>query len=495
MPRSSRPASQYLFAGVACLIAAPTLGAPVYMPPSANLIYGDVTHGQRVLSASSNPAAAAVDVVRGGGKSVSGTVISLGAGLEYGNVQNLFDAIDQLSKAFKPTDPGMGGGDNPGQNPDEKPDGGIDIGDIIDELDPDLRAAVEVVAKEVAVQAALLTLIADEGYGKAFLQADAPFVIGRDLFGGAWSFGFNWSGVSKAFGIAEPIEFDVDQALMNLENAFNQGPNDPAVTYDLSGGIFMRVDPINDSVRIEFTNDSSIVTKASQTYEFNVGYSRQVWPTKAGSLFVGGDANLYFMKLSRLSVRFGDITDSDELFDAIRHSEFRDATGIGFDLGALWVANNYSVGLSVNDINEPTFNFPDVNLDPYTSEPIIGFLVADQKFTMESQWKFEGSIFSANRRWTVNLGLDANAVPDPMGDDYQWFTLSAGYATNSWWLPGIRAGFRQNLAGTEMSYVGLGLTAFKFVNFDIASALDTVDISGTKLPQGLMASIGFQIAW
>jgi len=33
------------------------------------------------------------------------------------------------------------------------------------------------------------------------------------------------------------------------------------------------------------------------------------------------------------------------------------------------------------------------------------------------------------------------------------------------------------------------------VNLDISSALDTATINGTKLPKGLMASIGFQINW
>ncbi len=201
------------------------------------------------------------------------------------------------------------------------------------------------------------------------------------------------------------------------------------------------------------------------------------------------------MRLSRLSVRFGDITDSDELFDAIRHADYRDDTNIGLDFGALWVANNYQLGMQVTNINEPDFEFPEVNLEPYTSRPIIDFLIGDQVYEMERQWKFEGSVFSSNRRWTVNLGIDANAVPDPMGDDYQWFTLSAGYATESWWLPGVRVGYRKNLAGTEMGYLGLGVTAFKFVNLDIASAVDSVKISGTDLPQGLMASLGFQLAW
>jgi hypothetical protein len=82
-----------------------------------------------------------------------------------------------------------------------------------------------------------------------------------------------------------------------------------------------------------------------------------------------------------------------------------------------------------------------------------------------------------------------------MGDKYQWLTLSAGFTTDSWWIPGGRIGYRENLAGTKLQYIGIGLTAFKIVNFDISSALHTVSIDGRTLPQGLMGSIGFQISW
>ena len=45
------------------LLLLPLLAAanPVYQPPGANLTYGDVTHGKRVQSAATNPAAAAAD--------------------------------------------------------------------------------------------------------------------------------------------------------------------------------------------------------------------------------------------------------------------------------------------------------------------------------------------------------------------------------------------------------------------------------------------------
>ena len=83
----------------------------------------------------------------------------------------------------------------------------------------------------------------------------------------------------------------------------------------------------------------------------------------------------------------------------------------------------------------------------------------------------------------------------PMGDEFQWATFSIGYARDSWWFPGARIGYRENLAGTRLQYLGIGFTAFRYFNFDVSSALDTVKIDGQTLPLGVMLSLGFEIAW
>ena len=483
-----------IIGGLFLLAATAALAGPVYQPPGANLTYGDVTHGQRVQSASGNPAAAAADLARGTGKSTRGTVLSFAAGLEYGNVQDLFDFYDKLTEAYEPSDPGSGGG-GPGQNPDDKPEGGIDLGDIWDSLDPDFQATIDAVAREVATQTVLLEFIRKEGHGKAWVAADAPFVLGNEHLGGAWTFGVNWSGTAKAFGITQPIEFDEDAALLALEDWFNQLQINQPVQFPLTEQILLTIDPVTDAVRFAIENDSSILSKASQMTEFNVGYSRQAWSSSAGSLYLGAEAKLYLMRLSRLSVRFGDITDAEELFDAIRDNDFRNSNRIGVDIGALWVGKNYQIGAQLTNVNEPEFQFPEVNLNPYGDANIIGFLQRDQNYTMDRQFKLEASLFTSNRRWSAHLGLDADPATDPMGDEYQWLTLSTGFVTDSRWIPSARIGYRQNLAGTELSYLGIGLTAFKIVNFDISSALDTVSIDGTTLPRGLMVSIGFQLTW
>jgi hypothetical protein len=467
---------------------------PVYQPPGANLTFGDVTHGKRAQSASTNPAAAAADLARTEGRSNRGTVISAAAGLEYGNIQELFDFYDEVSGTYKPSDPGDGGFPGPGQLPEIK-DWGKVLSDIWDNADPDVRETVNAIATEVATQAALLALIKAEGHGKAWVAADAGFAFNGTHLGGAWTFGVNWSGSSKAYGLAQPIDFDRDGAIAVLEDWLNTLPINRPELLPVSDDVIISVDPVPGSVLFALTNDSSMLVKSTQTTEFNVGYSRLAVTNNSGSLFLGAEARLYTMQLSRVSVRFGDITDSEELFDAIRDSDFRTDEGAGIDVGALWIGRNYQLGAQITNVNEPSFKFPDVDLSRYSSLGAIDFLISDQKYTMDRQVKLEASLFSNTRRWSAHLGYDADPATDPMGDDFQWLTLSAGVTTDSWWIPSARIGYRENLAGTKLKYLGIGVTAFKYVNIDVSSALDTVQIDGRELPQGLMLSLGFEINW
>jgi len=470
--------------------------SPIYQPPGSNLTFGDVTHGLRVQSASSNPAAAAADRARAQGVSNRGVVFSAAAGIEYGNVQELFDLYDEITGGYEPSQPGTPPG--PGQTPN--PDKGIDIDRIIDELDPELRATIDAVAAELTAQAAVLSIIATEGYARAWVSADVPVVLNGNLWGGTWTTGVNWSGSSKAFGATVPIEFDLDAALAELERALDDFLNglvpNPPEAVQLSRDVLMNIDPASRNIIILLDTDSSLLTKATQTTELNLGYSREGWSNGSGRLFLGAEAKLYLMRLSRFSARFGDITDSKELFDAIDNADFRSDEGIGVDLGALWVADNYQLGVQWTNINQPEFEYPEIDTTRYRDARIVEALRRDQIYTMDSQVKVEGSLFTGDRRWSAHLGIDANSARDALGDDYQWVTLSAAWTRpESFWLPSLRFGWRRNLSGTELGYLSAGATVCRYINIDVASALSTVKISGTELPQGLMGSIGFHINW
>jgi hypothetical protein len=491
MPLTGKQRFVVATAAIASLSAGSARGQALFQPPGANLTYGDVTHGMRAQSASTNPAAAAADMAREGENARSGTVISAAAGVEFGNIQELWDFYDEVFRAYKPSD---GNVQVPGQLPETKPPGGIDLGDIWDSLDPDIQDELNAIAAEVARQATILGLISVEGYGKAWLAADAPFVFSQPRWGGAWTMQLKWSGTSRAFGVVESIEFDEEEARAAIQDWFDTEVADRPATLQVGGQVLLLLDALG-RVRFSLQNDSAIAYKATQTLSLSTGYSRAAWSNDAGTLFIGGEAHLHDMRLSRLGVRFGDMTNSEELFDQIRNADYESDTRISFDAGVLWVAENYQLGAQLTSLNEPDFQFPDIDTDSFTNEAIIQRLKRERIYTMERQLKLEASLYSRDRKWSWHLGLDANAASDPVGDEFQWLTLSGGYVTGSRWLPNVRFGYRQNLAGTEKSYASLGMTMFKHFNFDIASAFDATRIDGRRLPEGLMFSIGFQVNW
>jgi hypothetical protein len=484
------------FAALLLSLSGGVFAGPVYQPPGSNLTFGDVSHGLRVQSASSNPAAAAADRARVESGSRRGMIVSAGAGIEYGNVSELFELYDSLVGGYQPSPPSTP--TPPGQETD--PDRGIDIGVIIDGLDPDLRDEIRAIGNEIAAQAGLLGVIAAEGYARAWVSADVPVVLGGNLWGGTWTTGLGWSGSSKAFGVAVPIEFDVDAALDELESALADFVNGIDINLPeeiaLSPDVLLNLDPASGRTVVLLDTDSSLITKATQTTELNLGYSRETMTNASGSLFLGAEAKLYLMRLSRFSARFGDITNSEELFDAIDNADFQNDENIGVDVGALWVADNYQLGLQWTNINQPEFRYPDLDVSRYRDQLLIDAIRRDQVFKMDSQVKIEGSVFTDDRRWSAHLGFDADPATDPLGDEYQWATLSGAWTRpDSFWLPSVRIGWRKNLAGTELQYLSVGATMFRYVNVDLSSALETTRISGQSLPQGVMGSIGFQINW
>lgn len=196
--------------------------------------------------------------------------------------------------------------------------------------------------------------------------------------------------------------------------------------------------------------------------------------------------------MTHTSTRIGEITDTEELFDDIKNADFIYQNGFDVDLGIVWAAEHYQVGASLSSLFERTYEFPEFDRGSFTSLNILSQLNEQSSYTMERQLKLEAGIFTDQRNWSLNLELDANAVEDPMRDNYQWFTLTGGYAADSWWLPSARLGFSRNLAGTKLAYVNAGVTVMKFINIDVATTLDTVTLDGSEMLRGANIRLGVQ---
>lgn len=455
-------------------------------PRSASLNYS-----QKSLSNAGNPAAAALIVERKDPHVMTGGSIELGAGLEYGNLDELFAKIDELSILFNPPSE-----DDDGNAPELPPTPENPVRDYTWEdlfaKYPDLEDRVDLIKEKVVTTAGILALIATEGYGKAEATSDASFVINEDLFGGTLLFGMAYKGNSKAIGIFERLSLDAEQAKSELQKIPSFTEDDPVQELDLSGGITLFYNPANKKVKLTIDNDSLLLIKAAKVSQFSLAYSRNAFQSDAGDLYWGIKPTFYRVGLTNVGTRIGDITDTEDLFDDIDNANFIYENGYDIDLGIVWAAPHYQLGASLTSLFEHKYEFPELDRRRFSSESILSQLNHHEEYIMERQLKLEAGIFTDKRHWSLHAELDANPVEDPMHDDYQWFTLTAGYAADSWWLPSARIGMSRNLAGTGLGYINAGVTVMKFINIDVATTLDTVTLDGAEMRRGANLRIGVQ---
>jgi len=455
-------------------------------PRSASLNYS-----QKSLSNAGNPAAAALIVERKDPHVMTGGLIELGAGLEYGDLDELFAKIDELSILFNPPNEGDDGSEIELPPTPENPIRDYTWEDLFAEY-PELEDRLELVKHKVVTTAGILALIATEGYGKAEATSEASFVLNEDLFGGTLLFGMAYKGNSKAIGIFENIDFDREQAKSELQKIPSFTEDDPVQELDLSGGISLFYNPANNKVKMTVDNDSLLLIKAAKVTQFSLSYSHTALQSDAGDLYWGIKPTFYRVGLTNVGTRVGDITDTEALFDDIKDANFIYENGYDVDLGIVWAAPHYQLGASLTSLFEHKYEFPELDRKRFSSESILSQLNHHEEYIMKRQLKLEAGIYTDQRHWSLHVELDANPIEDPMHDDYQWFTLTAGYAADSWWLPSARIGISRNLAGTGLGYINAGVTVMKFINIDVATTLDTVTLDGTEMRRGANLRLGVQ---
>lgn len=465
------------------------IAEPIYHPSGPKLTFGGMTHRQMTVSDMGNPAHPAAIPYPEGDNGVYGAGLSIGLGIEYDANDNLFKLLDRAADS---------GASVPGGD-----DGSGSSGEIGDTLIPILPPGTELTAEqqqklnelvdEVATAAAVIALSVTGTNAKAFLSADVPVLISNDTVGGAWTFGANVSVTTDLKGLNDPIDFDADTAKTNLQTAYEaDSPDTDPVTYDLSGGASVTVNP-DGSTKFRIDNNSGVITKAAQVTEISVGYSRKVWQKDDNKVLIGIEPKYLDVGLSNTAVPISDIDDAKDIFEALDNSNFNYEQDFSVDIGAIWTGKQYQVGATLTNLNEPEFRYPEHDVSGFTNPDIIKAIRDSELYVMERQLKLEGGYITSSGAWGINFGIDANAVPDPMGDDYQWVSVGAGFASDNWWLPGARLGVRKNMAGTELTYVTAGVTVFNIVNLDIASTTETITVDGSTVPRGLIANIGMQV--
>ncbi len=456
------------------MLSSTLLAEPIYHPSGQKLTFGGMTHRQLTVSDMGNPAHPVID--QNAGRHSGG--FSIGLGIEYDANDKLWDLLDDAG-----AEDALGHGDDHG-------DGGESGPDIPDINNPELEALIAEIAVKAQDLVFILGVATTDLNAKAFTSANIPILISKDTLGGAWTFGANISLTTNLKGVNDPIEFDSDAALQTLQTIYDGAAiSANTQSYDFTGGLTLRINP-DGSTNYDFENSSGTITRAAQISEYSLGYSRKLWSNETNEVYIGIEPKIYSVGLSNSFVFIDNIEDARSIFDALDKSSFKYTDEMSMDIGFIWTGKQYQLGATITNINEPDFKFPEIDLSNINNPDIVNAILSSQTYTMESQLKLEGGYISESGGWGINVGIDANAVPDPMLDDYQWASVGAGFTFNNWWVPAARVGIRQNMVGSELTYVTAGITVFSVVNLDLATTTETIDIDGSDIPQGLMFNIG-----
>ncbi|UCZ57749.1 conjugal transfer protein TraF [Desulfurispirillum indicum] len=422
------------------------LAAPHFHPSGPNLTFGDISNPQTIMSTTANPAAGAAAEKRG---IRFGLLGSVGFAIEVGNVEDMMDQLeDFMDYEFQE----------------------YNLTGTID----DMPVVLDALDETTRLQEEFNSFLADaheKGYVKFGFSAHAPLmpvIATFDTLRGSLTFDANFSGQGKMF---------VHQ---------DGNPDAPAIVFDNFSHLIADPESITpedlEALQAEgaliIDTDAALSIHGGMLRELGVAYSARAYEHEKGILYVGGRLKHYNAELSYVSV---STKDEDDAIDAIRDNmdaNLVESTSLGLDVGVIWAAENYRVGATLVNFNEPSFDTPD------------GYI---GKGKLERQIRTEGALYTASRNWVLGAGLDLNSAADLVGDDYQWMTLSAAYATQSWWIPGFRVGYRKNLAGEELSFLTSGVTLFKALNLDLAYSLDSAD--GDSVPRAMMFNLGLEVTF
>ncbi|MCC3752023.1 MAG: conjugal transfer protein TraF, partial [Halorhodospira halophila] len=230
---------------------------------------------------------------------------------------------------------------------------------------------------------------------------------------------------------------------------------------------------------------------------FSLGYSARTYSSRDGELFVGGRGHYYQAEMARAVSEIDDDA-LDTLSDDFSDSRSSD-DAFGVDLGLLWVARNYQVGLTGKNLNEPSLDYPEIAGYDDLPASVQDRVSRTKSYTLERQGTVEASLHSPNRRWMLGFSHDLNSVEGPHGaennNEYQWTAVGVGYASESYLWPGFRLGYRTNNAGSELSYITGGLTLFRVLNIDAAVSTDDVEHDGSSVPRSALVNVGLELGF
>lgn len=188
-------------------------------------------------------------------------------------------------------------------------------------------------------------------------------------------------------------------------------------------------------------------------------------------------------------------------------TNLNESTNIGLDVGLVWDAGKYRVGLTLENLNSPSFDYGDIGTNCEEREEDTasrsnceaatlfiqqrGEIKASESHKMHARTRVDG-LYHFNKQWFGTASLDLAKYNDIVGFENQWFHFATAYQFKNNFVPSLRAGFQQNLAGEKLASVTLGMSLLKYFSLDMEYGLDSTSIDGTSAPRRFGIALGVE---
>lgn len=306
-------------------------------------------------------------------------------------------------------------------------------------------------------------------------------------------------------GNVPQAEADVEEALNtffqsneNLNINLKVSGSVPLVVQTTNNGGFMLAASVTGGTTAKFlrTGDADVsvtgTTPATFAYDLNSESAMlfSAFQLAEVSLAYSADLNRFFkpqngqvnagIRLKAMSGQFNHYGLDFDTFLDDQNGEFEDRVSdgldevttfentesqFGVDLGLQYIAKNYLLGLSLENINSPSFQY---NMADTATQAFATAGYLEDEITFEPKARLEAATYSKNRRWTLAGFYDLTKTMDITGLETKKAGVAVSYASNRWFLPDLRAGYTNEFAGNEMSRIHGGLTIGP-VSVDVAA--------------------------
>jgi hypothetical protein len=279
---------------------------------------------------------------------------------------------------------------------------------------------------------------------------------------------------------------------------------------NLQGGISLL------DAELSYNNDKETFDTASALYlksgfeqTFAISYGREVYSRDSGKLYAGAKFKYISMELSKQVIPLvelagkdlGDVIEDEYDANQITSSDY------GIDVGLVWDAKNYRIGLTLENINSPEFEYGEIGdncgdiVNNTTSRnncevaryftDDTGEIAANEVHTKHALMRVDGLV-NLSERLQLSTAIDLAKYDDVIGYDNQWFHTALAYDSDWYVLPSARIGYHKNLVGTEISTVTAGFSLFKTVSLDFEYGLESAIVDGSSAPRRVGFSLSIQ---